>query len=216
MTKIKHAFDVEVFVSAKGEGKSKSEYANDQIVFSQGDEADSVFFLVEGRVKVSVVSQQGKEAIVAVLTKGDFFGEGCLTGQVRRLATVRTMEASTIHKLGKSTIVRMLRDEPDFCARFLLHVLRRNARVEADLVDHLFNSSEKRLARLLLLMARFGQEGTQQIVIPKFSQETLAEMVGTTRSRINVFMRKFHDLGFIDYDGGVRVMSSLLSVILND
>jgi len=210
MAKIKHAFDVEFFVSAKGEGKSISEYENDQIVFAQGDEADSVFFLVEGRVEVSVVSERGKEAIVAIQTKGDFFGEGCLTGQVRRLATVRAIEASTILRLDKSTIMRMLRDEPDFAARFLSHVLRRNARVEADLVDHLFNSSEKRLARLLLLMANFGQEGTPQIVIPKISQETLAEMVGTTRSRINVFMRKFHDLGFIDYDGGVAVRSSLL------
>jgi CRP/FNR family transcriptional regulator, cyclic AMP receptor protein len=209
-------FDPKIFLATADAGRTISKYRRNQIVFSQGDLADAVFFVEEGKVKVTVVSEQGKEAVVAIHDKGDFFGEGCLTGQPRRLATVSAMTDGAIMRLDKSAIVRVLHDEPKFSEMFMAYLLTRNARVEADLVDQLFNSSEKRLARLLLLMANFGKEGKPEAVIAKVSQETLAEMVGTTRSRINVFMNKFRELGFIEYNGEMKVHGSLLNIMLRD
>lgn len=209
-------FDPNIFLATVDAGRTISKYRRHQIVFSQGDLADAVFFVEEGQVKVTVVSEQGKEAAVALHGKGDFFGEGCLTGQPRRLATVTAMTESLVMRLDKSAIVRVLHDEPKFSEMFMAYLLTRNARVEADLVDQLFNSSEKRLARLLLLMANFGKEGKPEAVIAKVSQETLAEMVGTTRSRVNVFMNKFRDLGFIEYNGEMKVHGSLLNIVLHD
>jgi CRP-like cAMP-binding protein len=199
-----------------GRGQDRIENRKNQAVFSQGDSADAVFYIREGKVKVTVVSEQGKEAIVAVQGKGDFFGEGCLNGQPQRLATVVAMTESVIMRLDKAAIVRVLHDEPAFSEMFLSYLLSRNARIEEDLVDQLFNSSEKRLARLLLLMANFGKERTPEPVIPKISQATLAEMVGTTRSRVNVFMNKFRQLGFVEYNGDIKVHGSLLNIVLRD
>jgi CRP/FNR family cyclic AMP-dependent transcriptional regulator len=212
----KRPFDPDIFLATVSEGRTVSNYRKNEIVFSQGDAANAVYYVQEGKVKVTVVSDQGKEAVVAIHGTGDFFGEGCLTGQPRRLATVTAMAQSLIMRLDKAAIVRVLHDEPSFSDMFMSYLLTRNARVESDLVDHLFNSSEKRLARLLLLMANFGKEGAPVPVIAKISQETLAEMVGTTRSRINVFMNKFRQLGFVEYNGDMKVHSSLLSIILQD
>jgi CRP/FNR family transcriptional regulator, cyclic AMP receptor protein len=212
----KRFFDPDIFLATVSEGRTVSNYRKNEIVFSQGDAANAVYYVQEGKVKVTVVSDQGKEAVVAIHGTGDFFGEGCLTGQPRRLATVTAMAQSLIMRLDKAAIVRVLHDEPSFSDMFMSYLLTRNARVESDLVDHLFNSSEKRLARLLLLMANFGKEGAPVPVIAKISQETLAEMVGTTRSRINVFMNKFRQLGFVEYNGDMKVHSSLLSIILQD
>ena len=213
---MKQPFNVETFLATVNGGRSISKYRKNQTVFRQGELADSVFFIEEGKVKVSVVSEQGKEAVVAIHGKGDFFGEGCLTGQPRRLATVTSMTECVIMRLDKATIVRVIHDEPKFSEMFLSYLLARNARIEEDLVDQLFNSSEKRLARLLLIMANFGREGKPEPVIAKISQETLAEMVGTTRSRVNVFMNKFRQMGFVEYNGGMKVHSSLLNVVLHD
>jgi CRP/FNR family transcriptional regulator, cyclic AMP receptor protein len=209
-------FDPKIFLATVDVGRTISKYRRSQTVFSQGDLADSVFFIEEGQVKVTVVSEQGKEAAVAIHGKGDFFGESSLTGQPRRLATVKAMMESLIMRIDKAAIVRVLHDEPKFSEMFMSYLLTRNARVEADLVDQLFNSSEKRLARLLLLMANFGKEGKPEAVIAKISQETLAEMVGTTRSRINVFMNKFRKLGLIEYNGVMKVHGSLLNIVLHD
>ena len=187
-----------------------------QIVFSQGDAADSVFFIEQGKVKVTVVSEQGKEAVVAVLGPGQFCGEGCLAGQPRRMATATAMTEGEIMRLEKTAVIRVLHDEPAFSEMFVSHLLARNIRVEEDLVDQLFNSSEKRLARALLLLANFGKEGRPEPIIANISQETLAEMIGTTRSRVSFFMNKFRQLGFIDYNGTLEVHSSLLSVVLHD
>jgi len=213
----KPPFNVQMFLATVNGGRTVSKYRKDQKIVSQGDSADAVFYIQEGKVKVTVVSEHGKEAIVAIHGNGDFFGEGCLTGQPRRLETVAAMTECAIMRLDKAAIVRVLHDEPTFSAMFLSYILARNARVEADLVDHLFNSSEKRLARLLLIMANFGKEGKPEPVIAKISQETLAEMVGTTRSRINVFMNKFRQLGFVEYNGcQIEVHSSLLNMVLHD
>jgi CRP-like cAMP-binding protein len=212
----KRRFNVKSFLSSVNGGRTISTYKKNQRVFSQGDAADAVFYIRDGKAKVTVVSDQGKEAVVAIHGSGDFFGEGCLTGQPLRLATVVAMSDSVIMRLGKASIVRVLRDEPRFSEMFMSYLLARNARVEEDLVDQLFNSSEKRLARLLLLMANFGKEGEPQPVIARISQATLADMVGTTRSRINVFMNKFRQLGFVEYNGEMKVHSSLLSVVLAD
>lgn len=212
----KQHFDVNAFLATVEGGRTVSKYFENQTVFSQGDQADSVFYVQEGKIKVTVLSEQGKEAVVAIHGKGDFFGEGCLTGQPRRLATASAMTESSIMRLEKATMVRMIHDEPTFSEIFMTYILSRNVRVEADLVDQLFNSSEKRLARALLLMANYGKDGQQPVaVIPKISQETLAEIVGTTRSRINVFMNKFRDLGFIEYNGNIKIHSSLLNVLLH-
>src|SRR3984893_13009271 len=199
-----------------GEGRSIGEYRKDQIVISQGDPADAVFYIQRGKVKVSVVSEQGKEAVVAMLGTNDFFGEGCLAGQMRRIATVAAMTDSVIVRLEKAAIVGVIQQEPAFAGIFIAHLLARAIRVEADLVDQLFNSSEKRLARLLLLLANFGKENKPEAMIAKISQETLAEMIGTTRSRVNFFMNKFRKLGFIHYNGGIQVHSSLLNLVLHE
>ena len=213
---MKRAFNVETFLTTANGGRTIAKYRKGQKVFRQGELADSVFFIEEGKVKVSVVSEQGKEAVVAIHGKTDFFGEGCLTGQPRRLATVAAMTDSVIMRLDKASIVRVLHDEPTFSEFFMRHLLARNARVEEDLVDQLFNSSEKRLARLLLLMANFGKEGRPEPVIAKVNQETLAEMIGTTRSRVSFFMNKFRKLGFIEYNGQLEIHHSLLSMVLHE
>jgi CRP/FNR family transcriptional regulator, cyclic AMP receptor protein len=209
-------FNVKSFLGTVEGGKTVLTYAQAQKVFSQGDPADSVFYIQEGKVKVCVTSEQGKEAVVALHGNGDFFGEGCLNGQTLRLATVVTVTECVITRLDKLAIVRVLHDEPKFSEFFMSYLLTRNARVEEDLVDQLFNSSEKRLARALLLMANFGKEGGPQPVIAKISQETLAEMIGTTRSRVSTFMNKFRKLGFIEYNGVLEVHNSLLNVVLHD
>jgi CRP/FNR family transcriptional regulator, cyclic AMP receptor protein len=214
--KRKRSFDPKVFLATADVGRSISNYGPNEVIFAQGDPADAVFFVEEGKVKITVVSEQGKEAVLAIHQNGDFFGEGCLTGQPRRLATVAALTECTIMRLAKDAIVSVLHDEPRFSDLFMSYLLTRNARVEADLVDQLFNSSEKRLARLLLLMANFGKEGKPDTVIAKIRQETLAEMIGTTRSRVNVFMNKFRRLGFIEYNGEMKVHSALLNVLLRD
>ena len=197
-------------------GRSIGAYRKDQTVFSQGDPADAVFYLQNGKAKVTVVSEHGKEAVVAILGTSEFFGEGCLAGQARRIATVTTMTDSVIVRLEKAAIIRVIHQEPAFSEMFIAHLLGRTIRVEADLVDQLFNSSEKRLARLLLLLANFGKEGKPEPIIAKISQETLAEMIGTTRSRVSFFMNKFRKLGFIHYNGSVEVHSSLLNLVLHE
>jgi CRP/FNR family cyclic AMP-dependent transcriptional regulator len=210
------SFDPKSFLAKVGEGRSIGNYRKDQIVFSQGDPADSVFFIQKGKVKVTVVSEQGKEAVVAILGANDFFGEACLVGQARRIATAAAMADSVIVRLKKAAIIRVIHTERAFSEMFIAHILNRTISVEADLVDQLFNSSEKRLARLLLLLANFGKEEQSEPVIAKISQETLAEMIGTTRARVSHFMNKFRQLGFIDYNGGIAVHSSLLNAVLHD
>jgi CRP-like cAMP-binding protein len=210
------SFNPKSFLAKVGEGRTIHAYGADQIVFAQGDPADSVFYLQNGKVKLTVVSEQGKEAIVAILGANDFFGEGSLAGQKHRLGTAATIMESIIVRLDKAAILRVIRQEPAFAEMFIAHLLGRTMRVEADLVDQLFNSSEKRLARLLLLLANFGKEDNPEPMIAKISQETLADMIGTTRSRVSFFMNKFRRLGFIDYNGGIEVHRSLLNVVLND
>ena len=199
--KKKAAFDPSAFLSRVGRGRTIAKYRTDQIIFSQGEAADSVFFIERGKLKVTVVSEQGKEAVVAVLGPGQFCGEGCLAGQPRRMATATAITEAEIMRLEKTAVIRVLHDEPAFSEMFVSHLLARNIRVEEDLVDQLFNSSEKRLARALLLLANFGKEGRPEPIIAKISQETLAEMIGTTRSRVSFFMNKFRQLGFIEYNG---------------
>jgi CRP-like cAMP-binding protein len=214
--KSKKPFEVETFLATVNGGRTVTKYRKNQTVFSQGDPADSVFYIREGKVKLCVVSARGKEAVVALHGEGDFFGEGCLTGQPLRLATVTAMTECVIMRIDKPSIVRVLHDEPAFSEMFMAYLLTRNARVEEDLVDQLFNSSEKRLARALLLMANFGKEAKPDLVITKVSQETLAEIIGTTRSRVSMFMNKFRQLGFVEYNGDMKVHSSLLNVVLHD
>ena len=209
-------FNVNVFLSSVDGGRSIASYGKNQKVFTQGDPADSVFYIRDGKVKISVVSERGKEAVVALHGRGDFFGEGCLTGQPRRLASATAMAECVLMRLDKAAVVRVLHDEPKFSEMFMAFLLARNARVEEDLVDQLFNSSEKRLARVLLLMANFGKEDTNERIVAKISQETLAEMVGTTRSRVSVFMNKFRKLGFIEDNGDIQIHNSLLNVVLHD
>jgi len=217
MAKRRLPFDAKSFLAKVGEGRSISKYRKDQVVFSQGDLADAVFYIQKGKVKVTVVSDQGKEAVVALLGADEFCGEGCLAGQPRRMATTTAMTDCTIMRLQKASIIRVLHDEPGFSEVFISHLLARTIRVQEDLVDQLFNSSEKRLARLLLLLANFGKEGKPEPIIARISQETLAEMIGTTRSRVSFFMNKFRRLGFVDYNGsGLEVHSSLLNVVLHD
>ncbi len=210
------SFDPKTFLAKVGEGRTIGKYPRDQTVFLQGDPADSVFYIQKGKVKVTVVSEQGKEAVVAMLGASEFFGEGCLAGQARRIATVATLTESVIVRLEKAAIIRVIHREPAFSEMFISHLLGRSIRVEADLVDQLFNSSEKRLARLLLLLANFGKEGKPEPIIAKISQETLAEMIGTTRSRVSFFMNKFRKLGLIEYNGSIEVHSSLLNVVLHE
>ena len=215
-TKPRTPFDPKSFLTKLGTGRTIVKYREGQIVFSQGDPADAVFYVQKGKVKVTVVSEQGKEAVVGILGPNEFFGEACLGGQTQRIATVATMTDAVIMRVEKTAIVDVIHEQPAFSELFIAHLLSRTLRVEADLVDQLFNSSEKRLARLLLLLANFGQEGKPMPMIAKISQETLAEMIGTTRSRVSFFMNKFRKLGFIDYNGGIHVHSSLLNVVLHD
>ncbi len=215
-TKRQPSFDPKSFLTMVGEGRSIGEYRTDDIVFSQGDPADAVFYIQSGEVKITVVSEQGKEAVIAILGTNDFFGEGCLAGQAQRIATVATMRDSVIVRLEKAAIVRVIHLEPAFSGKFIAHLLARAIRVEADLVDQLFNSSEKRLARMLLLLANFGKEERPEPILAKISQETLADMIGTTRSRVSFFMNKFRKLGYIDYNGRIEVHSSLLNVVLHE
>ena len=210
------SFDPNVFLTTAAKGRVLSAYPKKQIIFAQGDAADSVHYIQSGKVKVTVVSSEGKEAVVAILGADQFFGEGCLIGQPKRLATAMAMTQCVTMQVEKHEIQRVLKDEAAFSHIFVSHILTRNARVEEDLVDQLFNSTEKRLARVLLLLANFGKEGRPEPVVAKISQETLAEMIGTTRSRVSHFMNKFRQMGFISYNGHLEVHSSLLSVILHD
>ena len=213
----RHApFNVKRFLSQIGRGKTFLTCRKKQILFSQGDVADSVFYIQAGRVKLSVVSQRGKEAVIALMDAGSFFGEGCLAGKLVRLTSATVVDDSTIVRIDKEVMMRVLENEPTFSSMFLEYILSRNIRIQEDLVDQLFNSSEKRLARVLLLLAHFGKEGKPEPVIAKISQETLAEMIGTTRSRVNFFMNKFRKLGFLKYNGGLHVHSSLLNIVLHD
>jgi CRP/FNR family cyclic AMP-dependent transcriptional regulator len=210
------SFDPKTFLARIGEGRTIGKYHKDGTIFSQGDFADAVFYIQKGKVKVTVVSEQGKEAVVAMLGRDEFCGEGCLAGQPRRMATATAMTDCEIMRLEKWAVVRIIHDEPQFSEMFVAHLLARTIRVEEDLVDQLFNSTEKRLARALLILANFGKEGRPEPIIPKVSQETPAEMIGATRSRVSHFMNKFRELGFIDYNGHIEVHSSLLSVVLHD
>jgi CRP/FNR family transcriptional regulator, cyclic AMP receptor protein len=210
------AFDANLLLATAGRGRTKLEYRSEGVIFSQGDAADSIFYILRGKIKIVVTSKQGREAVVALLGEGDFFGEGCLIAQPLRLATAASMTDATVMRVEKAEMLRLLHAEPDFAEVFTAHLLTRNSRVEADLADHLFNSSKKRLARTLLLLANFGKEGKPEPIIAKIRQETLAEMIGTTRPRVSFFMNKFRKLGFIEYNGGLKVHSSLLSVVLRD
>jgi CRP-like cAMP-binding protein len=210
------SFDPKEFLAKIGEGRTIAKYRKGQTIFAQGDLADSVFYIQDGKVKITVVSDQGKEAVVAILGPDEFCGQGCLAGQVKRIGGATALSECEIMRLEKDAIGRVLREEPAFSQMFLTHLLVRTIRVEEDLVDQLFNSSEKRLARALLLLANFGKEGKPEPILTKVSQEMLADMIGTTRSRVSFFMNKFRKLGFIDYNGTLEVHSSLLSVVLQD
>jgi CRP-like cAMP-binding protein len=213
--KPRRGFDVKAFLESAGPARTVVNYRRGEVVFSQGEPASDVRYVQKGAVKISVLSRIGKEAVVAMLAPGDFFGEGALAGQTIRIETATAMTPSRVMIIEKEAIVRLLHEEPLFADRFLSHMLARNLRIEADLVDQLFNSTEKRLARTLLLLARYGQPGPHK-ELPKISQETLAEMIGATRARVNFFMNKFRKLGLIEYNGGLKINSSLLSVVLHD
>jgi len=208
------AFDPKEFLAKVGEGKTIIEFRKDQVVFAQGDAANTVFYIQKGRVKVVVISEQGKEAVVGILGSGQFFGEGCMNGHSLRIATTTAIEECLVTVITKAAMLAALHSQPKFSELFMAYLLTRNSRIEEDLIDQLFNSSEKRLARLLLLLANFGKEGTPQPISPNISQETLAEMIGTTRSRVSFFMNKFRKLGFISYNGKIEVNSSLLTAVL--
>jgi CRP/FNR family transcriptional regulator, cyclic AMP receptor protein len=214
--KQKLPFDPKVFLSKVNGGRTISSYQKNQNVYAQGDPADTVFYIQSGKAKKIVVSEQGKEAVVALFGAGDFFGEGCLRGETLRLASVSAMTECVIVRMPKENIIRVIHEEPAFAEMFISHLLHRNSRVEEDLVDQLFNSSEKRLARTLLLLANFGKEGEPEPILAKISQETLAEMIGTTRSRVSAFMNKFRQLGLIDYNGRIEIHRSLLNVVLHE
>jgi CRP/FNR family transcriptional regulator, cyclic AMP receptor protein len=212
----KSAFDVKLFLDSTGPGRKVGKFRGKETIFAQGNPAKNVMYLQEGGVRLSVVNESGKEAVVAILGPGDFFGEGCLAGQSTCMTTATAIGSTTVLIVDKDEMIRALHEEHEFSDRFIAYMLARNVRVEEDLVDQLFNSSEKRLARTLLLLARYGSVDKPQILLPKISQEMLAEMVGTTRSRVNVFMNKFRKLGFIEYNGKIQVNTSLLSVVLHD
>jgi CRP-like cAMP-binding protein len=214
--KLKPVFDPKLFLSKVGKGRTIADYSKNQVIFSQGDPADAVFYIQKGKVKLTVVSNAGKEAIIAILSPADFLGEGCLAAQPVRLATATAISNCSIIRLEKAAMIRVLHDEPTFSEMFVSYLLSRNMRIEEDLVDQLFNSSEKRLARVLLLLANFGKEGKPEPAIAKISQETLAEMIGTTRSRVSFFMNKFRKMGFIEYNGELHIHSSLLNIVLHD
>lgn len=210
------SFDPAIYLDTVAKGRTITPYKKKNIIFSQGDDADAVIYIRSGKIKVTVISAEGNEAVVAILGADEFLGEGCLIGQQKRLATASAMSDCTVMQVSKTEIQRVLKDEPTFSQMFVTHILARNARIQEDLVDQLFNSTEKRLARVLLLLANFGKTGRPEPIIGKISQETLAEMIGTTRSRVSHFMNKFRKLGFIAYNGHIDVHSSLLSVVLAD
>jgi CRP/FNR family cyclic AMP-dependent transcriptional regulator len=210
------AFDPHTFLAKVGAGRTLVAYPAQRPIFAQGDTADAVFYIQDGQVKLTVVSEHGKEAVIAILASQTFFGEGCLAGQPVRMATATALTDCMLMRIAQPAMLRVLHAEPAFSALFMAYLLSRNSRIEADLIDQLFNSSEKRLARVLLLLAHFGKEGKTEAVIPQISQETLAEMIGTTRSRVNFFLNKFRKLGFIDYNGDLHVHSALLNVVLHD
>jgi CRP-like cAMP-binding protein len=212
----KRRFDVRTFLNAPGIARKFLEYRPDEVIYSQGDRSEAVLYIQRGSVKLSVLSRTGKEAVVGMLSAGEFFGEGALAGQPVRLATATAMTASRIRVVPKGQMIRLLHQQRGLSDRFIAHMLARNNRLEEDLVDQLFNASEKRLARMLLLLARYGKPSGPQRVLPKISQEVLAEMIGTTRSRVNFFMNKFRKLGLIDYNGTLKVNDALLSVVLHD
>jgi CRP/FNR family cyclic AMP-dependent transcriptional regulator len=214
--KAQSAFDPKIFLATVGQGHTVSDLRKDEVVFRQSAAADAVFYVQKGKIKIVVASQQGKEAVVGVMNPGEFFGEGCLIGQPLRLATAKAMTESQVVRVSKAKMMRVIHDEPSFAELFMTHLLTRNSRVEEDLVDQLFNSSEKRLARTLLLLANIGQDGGPQPIPTRISQETLAEIIGTTRSRVSLFMNKFRKLGFIEYNGHLEVHSSLMSVLLRE
>jgi CRP/FNR family cyclic AMP-dependent transcriptional regulator len=214
--KAKPQFDPKEFLAKVNGGQRIFDYRKDQIIFRQGDPADAVFYIQSGKAKRTVISEHGKEAVVALLDAGDFFGEGCLAGEALHLSTVCALTKCVIARVSKADITRVIHEEPAFAELFIAHLLARNSRIEEDLVDQLFNSSEKRLARTLLLLANFGKEGPPEPIIAKISQETLAEIIGTTRSRVSFFMNKFRRLGLIDYNGHIEIHSSLLNVVLRD
>ena len=209
-------FDPNAFLSVVGNGKTFKAYQDKQSIYKQGDGADAVFYVQSGKVQLTVLSDTGKEGVIAILDPGSFFGEGCLAGQPLRMASATALERPTIVRVEKRTMIRLLHEKPTFAESFMTYLLSRNIRIEEDLVDQLFNSSEKRLARILLLLARYGKEAKPEPVISKVSQETLAAMIGTTRARVSYFMNKFKKLGFIEYNGGLHVHSSLLNVVLHD
>jgi CRP/FNR family cyclic AMP-dependent transcriptional regulator len=210
----KNGFNPKVFLAKLGTGKAISEYRKDQVIYAQGDVADTIFYIQKGKVKIVVLSDQGKEAVVGIMEQGQFFGEGCLNGQSVRIATATAMQECLITSISKTAMKSVLQSEPKFNEVFMAYLLTRNSRIEEDLIDQLFNSSEKRLARLLLLLANFGKEGSPQPIDASFDQGTLAEMIGTTRSRVSSFMNKFRKLGFISYNGKVEVHRSLLNAVL--
>jgi len=216
MTKKTKLFDARTFLDTLGQGRTVTRYGVGDLIFAQGEPADAVYYVQHGKIKVAVTSEQGKEAVVGILGPEDFFGEGCLIGQPTRLASATALVESEITRVSKAQMVRVLHEEVAFAERFTVHLLTRNSRIEEDLVDQLFNSSEKRLARALLLLANFGKDGGPQPITTKINQETLAEIIGTTRSRVSFFMNKFRKLGFIEYNGHLQVHSSLLSVVLRD
>jgi CRP/FNR family transcriptional regulator, cyclic AMP receptor protein len=204
------------FAALVGAGRSYVTYRPREIIFRQGDPADAVYYLQKGKIQITVVSRQGKEGVIAILESGEFFGEGCLAGQPRRLASAAAIEPATVLKIKKETMIRLLHEQPAFSEKFMAFLLSHTVRIEADLVDQLFNSSERRLARVLVLLTQLGREGKMEKIVPKISQDVLAAKVGTTRSRVNFFMNKFRKLGFIDYNGGLKVHSSLLNVVVHD
>ena len=212
----KETFDPKFFLAKVGAGKAIFEFHKNQNVFKQGDVADTVFYIQKGRVKLTVLSEQGKEAVVAILGPGQFFGEGCMNGHKLRISTTTAMEDCVITSITKAAMIAAIHEEPKFSELFMAYLLTRNSRIEEDLIDQLFNSSERRLARLLLLLANFGKEGNPQPISPNISQETLAEMIGTTRSRVSHFMNKFRKLGLISYNGHIEVHSSMLSAVLHE
>jgi CRP/FNR family cyclic AMP-dependent transcriptional regulator len=208
--------DPGAFLAAAGVGRTKEKYKRGQAIFRQGDEADAVYYIDKGKIQITVASKQGKEGVIAILEPGEFFGEGALAGQPLHMATASAMAEASVTRIDKETMIRRLREDPTFSQVFMGFLLSRNVQIEADLVDQLFNSSEKRLARVLLLLAHFGKDGKMEPVLPKISQDLLAARVGTTRSRINYFMNKFRKLGFIEYNGTLKVNSALLNVIVHD
>jgi CRP/FNR family transcriptional regulator, cyclic AMP receptor protein len=212
----KASFDPKIFLAKVGDGKTISEIQKDQIVFSQGDGGDAVFYIQKGEIKLTVISEQGKEAVVGILGPGQFFGEGCLNGHRLRVTTATAIDTCLITRVAKAAMIATMHDEPEFSELFMAYLLTRNSRIEEDLIDQLFNSSERRLARLLLLLANYGKDGRPEPIVGKFSQETLAEMIGTTRSRVSFFMNKFRKLGYIEYNGRLEIHNSLLNVVLYD